>query len=131
MTIRLDYIDRPSPNIAGLLRLYGFDRTDARRLWSLFRLLRRQRVLGIQLDEQPFVQSQSSCRLRCNVSCSPRADSVTGSAATGFVWSLSPDDWRDAASLTVPMLDPRPGTYQWLPVRCSAVRVLLSPTGEW
>jgi hypothetical protein len=131
MPLHLDYVEHLSERGSGLIRLYGFDRRAARSLWSVFRALSRSRVAQLPLHEQGFATSRNPFRLICRVQPKSVGIGVAGSVATGFVWNLPPEIWRDAASLTATLLDPRPGEYQWLPVGDSDIEVLLSPTGEW
>lgn len=108
-----------------LVRLYGFDSDDARRLHEAFTALADGSVYFVGSE---WVESVAGCQITFS-----RAVQDLGIVEKGprqFDLILSREGWGQVADFVAPFCDGAVG-YQWLTPQTRGIQLLFSKDGSW
>jgi hypothetical protein len=113
-----------------LIRLYGFDPTEAMRLREAFRALGEGLLQNIPLHEEWWIQPVEDCRLELRLG--KRDLGVVQRLPMCFECVLTDEGWLEAMEKTDAFCTPQTSgeEHQWLNWD-GEVSLLLSPTGKW
>jgi hypothetical protein len=129
--MKLEFLAEGS-NDCPLIRLYGFDSTEAMRLREAFRALADGSRQFIPLHEEWWIQPVEECQLELRLG--KRDLGVVQRLPMHFECALTDEGWRETAEKTelfcMPSENADADASQWLNFD-GEVRLLLSPTGKW
>src|SRR5262245_60334050 len=120
--MKLDYLKEGSADCP-LVRLYEFDRSEARRLHQTFERMADGKMERLDLDGVQSVDGTQITLVR-----SAQDSGVIETSSQRFEVVLSAEGWRQAADLVEPFCDGGFG-YQWLTPQTNGIQWLLSKVG--
>lgn len=126
--MKLEYLAEGSRDCP-LLRLYGFDLSDAQRLREAFRTLATGARKELSLHEEWWIHPVEDCRLELHTGV--RDLGVVERAPLLFDCVLTREGWQEMTEKVDPFCRSEDGDgFQWLN-HDGEVSLLLSPNGQW
>jgi|SRR5580700_894124 hypothetical protein len=111
-----------------LIRLYEFNRAEAKNLRELVKSLSNASRQSISLEEEPWIESVEGCRLALRLG--HRDEGVRESGPSTFECVLNSGGWNNMEGLLDPFCKSDAVGFQWL-TTAGKISLLLSRVGTW
>jgi hypothetical protein len=125
--VKLEFLDRGSPECP-LIRLYGFDQSEAKRLSELVKSLATGDRENVALHNEAWVESVGGCSL--NLRRGDRDEGIRPSKTLIFECVLTLGGWDNVEGLLDPFTEAHVSGFQWL-THDGRVALLISKNGQW
>jgi hypothetical protein len=125
--MKIEFLPSGSPDCP-LIRLYGFDRTEATRLREIVNRLASGSQEAISLHEEIGVEPLGGCKLDLRLGGQDLG--IVQNAPLSFQCILTADRWSDMACLLQPFCETEGSIFQWLN-EDGKISLLLSRDGKW
>ena len=125
--MKLEYLAGRSQD-RSLIRLFAFDRAEARLLRQLVSSLVTGESQSVALQNQVWAESVGGCSLTLRRGTWDQG--IQDVDSLQFECVLSPHGWSNVEGLLEPFCDSDPAGFQWL-TDYGSVSLLLSQSGQW
>lgn len=124
--MKLQFLEAGSPGCP-LIRLYDFNRAEAKSLRKLMKSLCDGSRESVSLSEEPWIESVKGCRLTLRLGNGGQGARQSG--ASTFDCVLTVANWDNVEGLLDPFCESEPTGFQWLSSE-GKISLLLSCDGR-
>ncbi len=125
--MKLEYLAAGSSECP-LIRLYGFDPAEVKKLRQLITALSSESAQEVSLKEKSWIESIGGCDITFRLG--KRGEGIRQRGPLNFECVLDSEGWKNVEGLLEPFCELNAGGYQWL-IHSGKISLLLSHNGQW